>query len=159
MGVNIEIQLFAEYDKVNFYTIRYEESQNSIFEDFMLSYEESDHYENLQRLLSWLENISKIGALERKFRTHEGKYGDSVCALPAAESDLRLYCLRKSNSILIIGGGGVKPPSVKTYNEIPELDNAVALLQRIDFLLNERIKQGQVQIIGKNMEGNLNFTL
>lgn len=44
-------------------------------------------------------------ALERYFR-YEGKMSDNVVALPTFRTSLRLYCLRMSDSVLIVGNGG-----------------------------------------------------
>ena len=61
-----------------------------------------------------LDKIAEEGALERFFRP-EGKMRDSVVALPVLRSKLRLYCLRLSDRILVLGNGGVK--NSRTYQE------------------------------------------
>lgn len=53
---------------------------------------------------------------------------DRVCALPVLRSKLRLYCLRLSDSILILGNGGVK--KTKTYNEDYTLKGYVITFQK-----------------------------
>lgn len=65
-------------------------------------------------------------------------------ALPAIRSGLRLYCLRMSDSVLIVGNGGVKDS--RTYEENPELNGYVINLQKLDALLSEDIKKGIVVI-------------
>lgn len=57
--------------------------------------------EDLARIAKFVESIADLGALERFFRP-EGKMSDRVCALPVVKSKLRLYCLRLSDSILIL---------------------------------------------------------
>lgn len=64
--------------------------------------------------------------LERYFR-REGKYADRVYALPTDSGRLRLYCLRLSDKILILGNGGIK--ATRTYNEDSELNGYVMDLQ------------------------------
>ena len=44
---------------------------------------------------------------------------DDVVALPIEKSRLRLYCLRLTDKILILGNGGEK--NTKTYEESEEL--------------------------------------
>ena len=73
---------------------------------------------DLMRIVGFIDRIADIGALERFIRP-EDKMGDNVCALPVVSSKLRLYCLRLSDKILILGNGGVK--KTRTYNENDEL--------------------------------------
>lgn len=72
------------------------------------------------------------GAFERNFR-YEGKMKDNVVALSIDSKKLRLYCLRISDQILIVGNGGVK--NTRTYNESVELNGYVMDLQKFDELL------------------------
>ena len=71
---------------------------------------------------------------------------------------LRLYCLRRSSLLLIVGYGG--PKFTGTYQEEPVLDEAVKKLQTIDALLDKRQKSREI-IINPNtgaMDGDLVFT-
>ena len=76
---------------------------------------------------------------------------DHVMALPAYQSGLRLYCLRMSDSVLIIGNGGVK--DTRTYNEDTELSGYVINLQKLDELLREDIEKGIVVIESTDIHG------
>ena len=69
---------------------------------------------------------------------------DGVVALPIYQSGLRLYCLRMSDSVLIVGKGGVK--NTKTYEEDEDLNGCVISLQKLDALLKADIKNGVVRI-------------
>ena len=69
---------------------------------------------------------------------------DNVCALPVYKSGLRLYCLRLSDSVLIVGNGGVK--NTKTYQENEDLNGYVINLQKLDALLKADINKGIVRI-------------
>ena len=62
---------------------------------------------DLMRIVGFLGKIADFGALERYFRP-EGKMIDRVVALPTVQSKLRLYCLRLSDRILILGNGSMK---------------------------------------------------
>ncbi|MDE6298369.1 MAG: hypothetical protein K2M10_01800 [Muribaculaceae bacterium] len=85
--------------------------------------DDATYNSDLARIAKFVETIADLGALERFFRP-EGKMNDRVCALPVIKSNLRLYCLRLSDSILILGNGGIKKQGVKdgtitiTKNEI-----------------------------------------
>ena len=65
---------------------------------------------------------------------------------------LRLYCLRISDQILILGNGGVK--TTRTYEEDPKLMGYVVDLQAFDKALTEAQKNGTV-LIEKNMITNI----
>ena len=55
-----------------------------------------------------------------------------------------MYCLRLSDSVLIVGNGGVK--TTKTYEEDEDLNGYVISLQKLDHLLKSDIENGIVRI-------------
>lgn len=69
---------------------------------------------------------------------------DGVAALPLFKSSLRLYCLRLSDSVLIVGNGGVKRTQKVEEDNI--LNGYVISLQKLDELLKADIKRGVVRI-------------
>lgn len=73
---------------------------------------------------------------------------DSVKALAIDSRKLRLYCLRISDQILILGNGGVK--TTRTYQENEQLSGYVMDLQTFDKVLIKAQKAGKVTI-EKNM--------
>lgn len=79
------------------------------------------------KIVALINKIADMGALERYFRP-EGKLKDRVCALPIMQSKLRLYCLRLSDKILVLGNGGVK--KTRTYNEDDTLKGYVLTLMK-----------------------------
>ena len=82
---------------------------------------------------------------------------DSVVALPVLSSKLRLYCLRLSNGILILGNGGVK--NSRTYEEDDSLRGYVLTLQKFEELLKEGQKNGTVIIRERVIETDNTFEL
>ena len=81
--------------------------------------------------------------MERLFRI-EGRMRDNVAALSLDSHKLRLYCLRMSDKILILGNGGAK--KTRTYQEDDELSGYVMDLQKFDKALIEAQKNGRVTI-------------
>ncbi len=69
---------------------------------------------------------------------------DRVTALAIDSRRLRLYCLRISDQILIMGNGGVKDTS--TYEESKELYGYVMDLQKFDELLEQAQLDGTITI-------------
>ena len=82
---------------------------------------------------------------------------DSVVALPVLSSKLRLYCLRLSNGILVLGNGGVK--NSRTYEEDDSLRGYVLNLQKFEELLKEGQKNGSVIITERVIETDSTFEL
>lgn len=156
MKKRLEIELFEEHANVNIYTIRFE-NESSEIDKFLDKFPVGSEFDDdISIIIKWLDNIGKRGALERYFRP-EGKYKDNVSALPIENSDLRLYVIRLSDNILILGNGGNK--KTKKYNEDSELNSYVEQLQSIDCLLKIKERQGLIQIKGKQLVGKLAFDI
>lgn len=94
--------------------------------------------------------MDAVGFLDRYFRP-EGKMRDRVAALPIQSNKLRLYCLRLSDSVLIVGNGGQK--DTKTYQENPELNGYVINLQKLDDILRIAEQKGTISIEETTIEG------
>ena len=94
-------------------------------------------------ILTALDRIIANGAFERNFRP-EGKMNDGVVALSIDSRRLRLYCLRMSDQVLIVGNGGVK--DTKTYEESEELSGYVMDLQKFEKLLKQAMSEGTICI-------------
>lgn len=123
----------------------------------MLKFPVGGKYDNdINRILAALEQISVRGALERYFRP-ECRYGDGIGAIPIDLGyKVRLYCLRLSDNILIIGNGGIK--NVLRWQNSKELSSAVLLLKDIGNFILSRKRKGSIVFAGKEIQGNLNFT-
>ena len=68
---------------------------------------------------------------------------DNVKALAIDSHKLRLYCLRISDQILILGNGGIK--NTRTYQEDETLSGYVMNLQTFDKVLHNAIKRDRLQ--------------
>lgn len=82
---------------------------------------------------------------------------DSVVALPVLKSKLRLYCLRLTNRILVIGNGDVK--NSRTYEEDNTLQGYVIDLQKFERLLKQEIRSGNVEITESQIVTDKTFEL
>ncbi len=94
--------------------------------------------------------MNAMGFLDRYFRP-EGKMRDRLAALPIQSSKLRLYCLRLSDSVLIVGNGG--PKTTKTYEEDSEPNGYVIQLQKLDDLLRLAEAKGEITIEEASLYG------
>lgn len=153
----VELVLINDGNKCTLYSIQFASEDTSEYERFYKKFvEDATLNRDLQKIVQILYNISEVGALERLFRP-EGKMKDSVVALPVLSSKLRLYCLRLSNGILIIGNGGVK--NSRTYNEDDTLRGYVLSLQKFEELLRESQRNGSVIITERTIETDKTFDL
>ena len=106
--------------------------------------------------MRFIEQILSNGALERYFR-REGKMTDSVVALPVLKSNLRLYCLRLTDKILILGNGGIK--TSRTYQEDNTLQGYVMDLQKFEKILKEEVRNGNVEITETEIKTDKTFEI
>ena len=153
----MELLLVNEGENCTLYTIQFMSEDKSEFERFYAKFKNDVEYDNdLMRIVALIDKIADKGALERLFRP-EGKYSDGVCALPVMQSKLRLYCLRLSDKILILGNGGAK--ATRTYNEDDVLKGYVITLQNFEKLLKDGEKDGSVVITENTIETDKIFNI
>ena len=130
------------------FSICFDGSEESEFEKFLNEFKDNATYnKDFNVILLALSKIIDKGALERFFR-NEGRMNDNVKALAIDSRKLRLYCLRISDQILILGNGSVK--ATRTYQEDSKLSGYVMDLQSFDKVLLKAQKSGKVTI-EKNM--------
>ena len=152
----VKIQEIEKTEKAGLFTICFEGSDDTEFEKFVMKFkDDAERKQDLQVILNAIQKmLSAIGFLERYFRP-EGKMYDHVVALPIERGKLRLYCLRMSDSVLIVGNGGAKKS--RTYNEDANLNGYVITLQKLDALLKDAMKKGIVSIEETNITGTENY--
>ena len=134
-----------QIEKAGLFTIIFEGKGMSEFDNFYTKFiNDAERSTDLQQILNQIDLMMNVrGFTERNFR-YEGKACDNVVALPVYKNCLRLYCLRLSDSVLIVGNGGVK--STRTHEEDETLNGYVISLQKLDALLKADIKKGLVRI-------------
>ena len=142
------LKTIEQNDNVGMFSICFDGSEVSEFEKFLNEFKDNATYnKDFNVILLALSKIIDKGALERFFR-NEGRMNDNVKALAIDSRKLRLYCLRISDQILILGNGGVK--ATRTYQEDSKLSGYVMDLQSFDKVLLKAQKSGKVTI-EKNM--------
>ena len=141
----------SESQKTTLYSISFEKDGTTEFEKFVSEFEMNAQYNSdYQRIIAALQVILERGALERFFRPE-----DNVHAIPIEGSKLRLYCLRISEQIVILGNGGVK--STKSYQKDPKLFGYVLDLQRFEKILKKNIEKGYISVNEKELRGTDNI--
>lgn len=143
-----KLKTIEQNDNVGMFSICFDGSEVSEFEKFLNEFKDNATYnKDFNIILLALSKIIDKGAIERFFR-NEGKMNDNVKALAIDSRKLRLYCLRISDQILILGNGGVK--TTRTYQENEKLCGYVMDLQTFDKVLLKAQHSGKVTI-EKNM--------
>lgn len=144
----VSLKTIEQNDNVGMFSICFESSTESEFEKFLTEFKDNATYnKDFNIILMALAKIIDKGALERFFR-NEGRMKDNLKALAIDSHKLRLYCLRISDQILILGNGGVK--TTRTYQENEQLSGYVIELQKFDQVLLSAQKNGKITI-EKNM--------
>lgn len=143
-GADVALEFVDGSEKASLYTINFIGDSETEFGKFISKYKsDAKLSRDYQLIVAALVKILDNGALERYFRP-EGKMSDGVCALPIDCGKLRLYCLRLTDKILILGNGGKK--STRTYNEDLELSGYVLTLQKFEALIKLGLKNKTITI-------------
>lgn len=144
MAKQATIKTIEQNDNVSLYSICFNGDELSEYEKFLTAFKNNARLNrDFQTILLSLAKIVEVGALERFFR-NEGRMNDDLCALSIDSRRLRLYCLRISNQILIVGNGGEK--LTRTYQEDETLSGYVMDLQKFDDLLRQAQRTGAISI-------------
>ena len=99
----VSLKTIEQNDNVGMFSICFDGNSESEFEKFLLEFKDNATYnKDFNAILLALSKIIDKGALERFFRI-EGRMNDHVSALSIDSRKLRLYCLRISDQILILG--------------------------------------------------------
>lgn len=100
------------------------------------------------------------GCSENFFKLDEGLDPDDlVCALyDVPKINLRLYCIRLSDQITILGDGG--PKTTRTWQEDKNLEREVHAMMNVSRILRTKIRNGDLRISadGLRLEGDLWIT-
>ena len=153
----VELLLLDQTENCTIYTIQFLSDDLNEFEKFVSKFQgEGELNKDFRIIAKFIDQILDFGALERYFRP-EGKMKDSVVALPTLRSKLRLYGLRLSDKILILGNGGEK--TSKTYQEDDKLSGYVLTLQKFEEILKEGVKDGSVVITENEIQTDEIFEL
>jgi len=153
VNLSFKIELLKVGRKSTLYSIRMKGEEETEFDKFLQNSEvkSSAHF---QSLLIRIEDIAnRFGCQDYLFKEQESGFTDPVVAL--SRGNLRLYCCRYGNIILILGSGGVK--DTRTYQENPELHQAVKIMADVAKQIDHRITDKEIEIKNNQLIGDLNF--
>lgn len=143
---------------VRYYTVELEEDgeQTNLLADFILNHHQDERIsEEYHDLLAWIvERMGSMhGARQRYFR-HEGKADGlpppSYFLDVAYEHNLRLYCMRLSDHVVILFSGGVK--TADTAQDCPVVAPHFRLAQKLCMAIQEAIRNRDISLINEETE-------
>lgn len=152
---NFTLEIVEQCDDVAIYSILFENEENNEFMKFINKYANNPSFSrDIQRIVSYIDKIKENGVLERYFR-REGKPAQKIKAIPVEINKLRLYAIRLTDNILILGNGGHK--KTRTYNEDSELNEYVEHLAQLSFILKLKLETDVIKINHNELKGDLSF--
>ncbi len=151
----ITLQLFKSFSKVNFYTFKFEEDEQTETDKFFSKFEHNESVaDDLNNLAGWLSLIGQKYGAKLNFFRHEA----SAQALPPPMSkmiqevivnDLRLYCVCVSEQIVILANGGIKTSQkVQDSSDILQYFRFANVMSK---QINDLIKDGDFTFREKNI--------
>ncbi len=154
MNSFVTIKPFKEFEKVAYYTFHIEGDIDSEADNFFSRLlKEVDYREDLVAIYDWLVEIGeKRGAKPKFFR-----FEDSAEALPPPAKflaelpvkDLRLYCVRLTEEIVILANGGVK--TAQKVQDCPDLLPKFRFVRQAAIRITEMIRDKEFRFSGKTI--------
>lgn len=142
-----KFELIIETEKVSMYSPKFDGETNNEFEKFLLANRNQAHPQLkkfFDAILSVIEKIGETGAYERYFRPEGGNvkavptYMD-VPRIDKRVGKMRLYCLRLSERMLVLGGGAVT--TSQKYEDDPVLLTIIGDLRDIEDHIRRLVRQ------------------
>jgi len=150
------IEEFKRYKHVTFYTIRYDDSELSETDKFIKRFleEETVYKDDLDDIVNWINEIGIRGLKYINLRAENDAY-----ALPpyTESSNLRLFCIKITNSIILLGNGGIK--SSQTVQESNDLSMKFHDINRFSKSINEAIRSGNLIVDKMTLKGDFELFL
>lgn len=147
-------------EEANIYSVFLIDKQKTLF-DLFIDENKISFISELKDIFTRLIVIgNKTGARINYFAEFEGIPGDGICALfDTPDKMLRLYCIKYGTSIVILGGGGHKPKSVRAFQEVKKLEDENYLLREIADAINKRIRDKEIFYTEdyQDIDGNFEF--
>jgi len=153
------IESFKEYPRVHFYTVRWDEAEESETDRFQARFAQEEEYlEELLEILTLIEDIGENrGATDKIF----GRFENRATAIPPnfplkieniqfqfPENRLRLYCVRLTEEIVILFNGGIK--TSHSAQDSPDLSMKFHEAQQFVKKIEEALKEKDIEIEEEN---------
>lgn len=142
-----KFELIMETSKVSMYSPKFDGERNNEFEKFLLANRNQSHPQLkkfFDAILSVIEKMGETGAYERYFRPEGGNVKAVPTYIDVPRIDkrvgkMRLYCLRLSERMLVLGGGAVS--TSQKYEDDPVLLTIIGDLRDIEDHIRRLVRQ------------------
>lgn len=141
------------------YSVAEDGTEDTLF-DFFLDELYADYQDYVDEIWDKLLFIGKEGGARIQFfRENEGRPGDGVVALLNKPGfPIRLYGIRYGSVLLILGGGGYKGPTIRSWQKDEKLRKAAGQMIRLSEIVCQRIKDKSIRILEDGtITGELSF--
>ena len=155
-----EIVFIEKYKKVTFYSIAI--NDGDVLYDAFVKKQWINNKEKLNHILAWINKIGdKTGALDHYFR-NEAETADARALPPIGKekhptyvevnedgkhetmaNNLRLYCMRVSNQVVILFNGDIK--TTQKAQDCPSVKPHFKLANKLTNLINESFASGDIR--------------
>lgn len=147
-------------NRCSFYSVYLEDEKLTLFDKFIIQHEKK-YPESLDDIQDRIELFAhKLGAVEKHFRFEGSKIGEFAHALrDYPKQYLRLYCIRYSSTLVILGGGAPKHKDVGKWQQDSKLTKEVRFMLKVADDIEERRKEGNIRFSSDflDFEGDLIF--
>jgi hypothetical protein len=144
------------FKEVKYYTLKYEERDRSEFDDFFERHISNiAHHSNLDEIKQWIIKIGERGAAKRYFKPED--LAERILVTYESENEessfgLRLYCLRLSESVVVLINGALK--TAKSNRDCPNVWPHFSKAQIVSKKVSEAIGEGRIEINFKQIKFN-----
>ena len=146
--------------KGRIYTIQKEGESSNELDNFL---DHPDHisspdYGALLQLIDTM--LDRTGFRDHHFRGRkEWTYPHPMGGLRYAPVGLRIIACRYGSTLVVLGGGSLKPAGALAIQDVPALDDAYGEMTYVSARIDTRRKSGRLSINMYTLEGDLSFPL
>ena len=149
----LHIVEYKKFSSTTVYSIHFDGKENNETDDFILRFQENPEYrEDYQTIIRYIQKIGETGALERYFRPER-----KAKAIPIVSSKLRLYGIRISDQIIILGNGDIK--TAKKVKNCPNCYPFFLTMNELMDKLEHSIRTNKISIENNALKGEMIFTI
>lgn len=161
----VTIEEFECFETVHYYTVRFEDYDESETDYFLKSLSENSSYkEEIDVLLRLIEAIGNKGAKQHYFR-----FENYAEALPPSSKfvetlideklnlSIRLYCMRITDSIVILFNGGFK--TTQSAQECPNVSRHFQMANRMSSIIQKMLVEKELLSDEQILRGEIEFEI
>ena len=156
MNLGFKIQHYAQHGSRNIYTIKFDDQLKNEF-DLFTDNKAIQGHKDYQKVFKNLQYyLTKSGFREDYFNFNQKSKSDLVGYLKLGYSNLRLYCIVRSDNLIILGTGGIK--TTKQRQGTKKVNEAFERMDYVEEKIYSRIQDKELNISTDNkFYGNLVF--